>query len=68
MIVGLPIQQAIRKPTPERVQAAVKRALIGLVLFDAVLATALAGSAGLVILLLLVPSLYLNGRRWLYAT
>lgn len=68
VIVGLPIQQAIRKPTPERVQAAVKRSLLGYVLLDAVLATALAGSAGLLIILLLGPSLYLNRKRWLYAT
>jgi len=68
VVVGLPIQQAIRRPSPERVQAAVKRSLMGLVLLDAVLATALAGSFGLLILLLLGPSLYLNRKRWLYAT
>ncbi len=68
VVVGLPIQQAIRRPSPERVQAAVKRSLMGLVLLDAVLATALAGSLGLLILLLLGPSLYLNRKRWLYAT
>jgi 4-hydroxybenzoate polyprenyltransferase len=68
VIVGLPVQQAMRKPTPDRVQAAVKRALLGLVLLDAVLATAVAGWLGLMILLLLVPSLYLNRRHWLYAT
>jgi 4-hydroxybenzoate polyprenyltransferase len=68
IVVGLPIQQAIRKPTPERVQTAVKRSLMGLVLLDAVLATAVAGSLGLIVLVLLVPSLYLNRRRWLYAT
>jgi hypothetical protein len=42
--------------------------LMGLVLLDAVLATALAGAPGLLILLLLGPSLYLNRKRWLYAT
>ena len=68
LFVGLPIQQAISKPTPERVQTAVKRSLMGLVLLDSVLATAVAGAIGLVILLLLGPSLYLNRRRWLYAT
>jgi 1,4-dihydroxy-2-naphthoate octaprenyltransferase len=66
--VGLPVQQALRQPTPERVQTAVKRSLMGLVLLDAVLATALAGTVGLIILFLLGPSLYLNRRRWLYAT
>jgi 4-hydroxybenzoate polyprenyltransferase len=67
-IVGIPVCQAIAKPTPERVQAGVKRALFSLILLDAVLASALAGSIGLVILLLLTPTLYLNRKRWLYAT
>ena len=49
-----------------RVQAAVKRAIMGLIVLDAVLATALAGTVGLVILLLLVPALYLG--RWIYST
>jgi 4-hydroxybenzoate polyprenyltransferase len=67
-IIGVPVWQAIAKPTPERVQAGVKRALFSLILLDAVLASALAGSIGLVILLLLTPTLYLNRKRWLYAT
>jgi 4-hydroxybenzoate polyprenyltransferase len=67
-VVGLPVHEATRRPTPERVQAAVKRSLLGLVLLDAVLATAFVGTAGLVLLVLLAPALYLNGRRWLYAT
>lgn len=67
-VVGLPTCQAIALPTPARVQAAVKRALQGLVLLDAVLATALAGNLGLVLVLLLVPTLYLSRSRWLYAT
>ncbi len=66
--VGFPVAAAIRSSTPDRVQAAVKRSLMGLILLDAVLATALAGSVGLVLLLLLVPSAYLNRRSWLYAT
>ena len=66
--VGLPAWQAIEDPSPARVQAGVKRALMGLILLDAVLATATAGTVGLVILVLMVPSLYLNSRRWLYAT
>src|SRR5262249_17445353 len=68
LFVGLPVQQAIRKPTPDRVQAAVKRSLIGLILLDAGLATAFPGPLGLVVLVLLAPSVYLNRRRWLYAT
>ena len=66
--VALPACQAVATPTPNRVQAGVKRALMALVLLDATLATALAGTVGLVILVLMVPTLYLNRRRWLYAT
>jgi 4-hydroxybenzoate polyprenyltransferase len=65
-LVGLPAYRAISEPTPPRVQAAVKRALIGLVVLDATLAAALAGTVGLVILLLLLPVLYLG--RWIYST
>jgi 4-hydroxybenzoate polyprenyltransferase len=67
-LVGLPVSRAIAAPAPENVQAGVKRALIGLILLDTVLATATAGTIGLVLLVLLVPSLYLNRKRWLYAT
>jgi 4-hydroxybenzoate polyprenyltransferase len=67
-VIGLPVCQAVASPTPGRVQAAVKRCLMGLVLLDAVLATAVAGAVGLVILVLLAPSLYLNRKSWLYAT
>src|SRR5262245_13729627 len=63
--VGFPIARAIQQPTPSRVQAAVKRCLMGLILLDAVLATALAGTVGLVVLVLLAPSLWLNRQRWL---
>src|SRR5437588_380052 len=45
-LIGLPVSQAIVSPTPSHVQAAVKRCLLGLILLDAVLATALAGAAG----------------------
>jgi 4-hydroxybenzoate polyprenyltransferase len=65
-VVGIPIYQAIAEPAPVRVQAAVKRAIMGLVGLDAVLATALAGAEGLLILLLLPPALYLG--RWIYST
>jgi 4-hydroxybenzoate polyprenyltransferase len=68
VLVGVPVGAAVRTPSPERVQTAVKWSLMGLIVLDAVLASALAGSLGLVILLLLVPSLYLNYRRRLYAT
>ncbi len=66
--VGVPVSRAVAAPTPGRVQTAVKRSLMGLVVLDATLASALAGSVGLLILLLLLPSLYLNRQRWLYAT
>jgi 4-hydroxybenzoate polyprenyltransferase len=64
--VGLPVSRALAVPSPPRVQAAVKQAILGLVALDAVLATAVAGSPGLVILVLLAPALYLG--RWLYST
>jgi 4-hydroxybenzoate polyprenyltransferase len=64
--VGLPVSRAIRAPSPPRVQAAVKTAVLGLIALDAILATAAVGWVGLVLLVLLAPSLYL-GRR-LYST
>jgi ABC-type branched-subunit amino acid transport system permease subunit len=65
-LIGLPVTRALGKPVPDHVQAAVKRAVLGLVVFDAVLATAAAGELGLILLLLLPPALFL-GRR-LYST
>jgi 4-hydroxybenzoate polyprenyltransferase len=65
-LVGIPAVHAITEPNPRRVQIAVKRALVGLVVLDAVLATALSGTIGLVILLLLLPLLYVG--RWIYST
>jgi 4-hydroxybenzoate polyprenyltransferase len=64
--LGLPIAQAISRPAPERVQAAVKRCVLGLVLLDAILAASLAGTPGLFLALLLLPASYL-GRR-VYST
>lgn len=66
--IGVPVMRAIANPVPSLVQYAVKRSLMGLILLDTVLATATAGTAGLLILLLLAPSLYLNRKSWLYAT
>jgi 4-hydroxybenzoate polyprenyltransferase len=40
LFVGLPAARAVAEPSPKHVQAAVKRAVLGLVAFDAVLATA----------------------------
>jgi 4-hydroxybenzoate polyprenyltransferase len=67
-LVGIPVGRAVAGPTPPHVQAAVKRSLMGLVVLDAVLATAVAGTVGLVVLVLLVPILFLGRWRWLYAT
>jgi 4-hydroxybenzoate polyprenyltransferase len=64
--IAFPIAAAVRKPVPALVQTAVKRCLIGLVMLDALLATAVAGTVGLVIMVLLVPVLYLG--RWIYST
>jgi 4-hydroxybenzoate polyprenyltransferase len=65
-LVGVPVWRAINGPTPPRVQAAVKRAVLGLILFDAILSTAAVSVVGLVLLVLLLPALYLG--RWLYST
>jgi len=65
-LVGLPVSHAIVNPTPPQVQAAVKRAIMGLVVLDAVLSLPFAGLWGLLILMLLVPALYLG--RWIYST
>jgi 4-hydroxybenzoate polyprenyltransferase len=65
-LVGLPVWRAIALPTPERVQSAVKQAILGLIILDAVLATAFAGMVGLSLLALLPPALLLG--RWIYST
>jgi 4-hydroxybenzoate polyprenyltransferase len=64
--VGTPVVRAIRRPEPKPVQAAVKRSILGLVVLDAVLATAFVGWPGLLILLLLPPALWLG--KWVYST
>lgn len=64
--VGMPAMSATSRPEPVRVQVAVKRAVLGLIVLDAVLATAVAGTAGLVLLALLPPAVVLG--QWLYST
>jgi len=64
--LGLKILPAIHDPRPDRVQPAVKRAILGLVLFDAILATSLVGWPGLAIVVLLLPAMWLG--KWLYST
>jgi 4-hydroxybenzoate polyprenyltransferase len=66
LFVGFPIDTAIREPTPNRVQMAVKRCIFGLVILDAVLATAFVGWPGLLIGLLLLPAAWLG--KWVYST
>jgi 4-hydroxybenzoate polyprenyltransferase len=66
LLVGIPATEAIARPSPANVQATVKRAIMGLVVLDAVLATGLAGTIGVAILILLLPALYLG--RWIYST
>jgi 4-hydroxybenzoate polyprenyltransferase len=65
-VVGAPVCRAVANPVPARVQAAVKRALLGLIALDATLACAVAGTVGLTLLLLLAPMRYLARR--LYTT
>ena len=64
--IGFPVAAAIRKPTPQNVQAGVKRCILGLILLDAILATAFVGPAGLLIGLLLLPARWLG--KWVYST
>ncbi|MEI7684034.1 MAG: UbiA family prenyltransferase [Planctomycetota bacterium] len=64
--VGLKIIPAVRDPRPDRVQPAVRRAILGLVVLDAILATSLVGWPGLAIVLLLAPAMWLG--QWLYST
>jgi 4-hydroxybenzoate polyprenyltransferase len=67
-LLGVPIVQAIRTPAPSHVQAAVGRCLLGLVVLDALIASALAGSVGLLLVLLLPAGMYLRRQSWMYAT
>jgi 4-hydroxybenzoate polyprenyltransferase len=66
LIVALPIIEAIRTPEPKKVQAAVKRCIMGLIGLDALLAFAVVGWPGLWILVLLIPAVVLG--RWVYST
>ena len=59
---------AVRDPKPSRVQPAVKRAVLGLVLFDAILATSMVGLVGLVLVGVLVPGAQALLGKWIYST
>ena len=65
-IVGIPVLRAIRQPTPDNVQAGVKRCILGLVGLDALLASVFVGTPGLLLLLLLPPALWLG--KWVSST
>ena len=65
-LIGRPVLAAVAGPTPANVQRAVKRCVLGLVVLDAVLATAFVGVSGLLILALLPPALWLG--QWVYST
>jgi 4-hydroxybenzoate polyprenyltransferase len=65
-LIGLPAGAAIRKPTAQNVQTAVKRCILGLIAFDAILATVFVGTLGLLLLLLLPPALVVG--KWVYST
>ena len=64
--LGIAMLRAIRRPDPLRVQSAIKRAILGLVVLDALLASAFIGSFGLLLAVLLIPGMILG--RWLYST
>jgi 4-hydroxybenzoate polyprenyltransferase len=64
--VGGPVLAAVKKPTPDRVQAGVKRSIFGLVVLDALLASVFVGTWGLLLVLLLPPALLLG--KWVYST
>ncbi len=64
--LGLAVLRAIKRPEPTRVQPAVRRAILGLVILDALLASAFVGSFGLLLAILLIPGMILG--RWLYST
>jgi hypothetical protein len=61
-LIGIPVIRAIGDPEPKHVQAAIKRCVLGLVVLDAILATAFGGWYGLLIVLLLPPALIIGNR------
>jgi 4-hydroxybenzoate polyprenyltransferase len=65
-LVALPASRALHQPTPDAVQATVRKALQCIILLDAGLACGIAGNVGLLILLLLIPNWYAG--RWLSST
>jgi 4-hydroxybenzoate polyprenyltransferase len=67
MLIGYRSLWAVLEPVPERVQAAVRNAIFSLVIMDAAAVLAVQEMFwGIVILLLLAPTLFLG--RWIYST
>jgi 4-hydroxybenzoate polyprenyltransferase len=66
LYLARPVSEAIRVPTPKHVQNAVKASILGLILFDAILAAAFVGWPGLLLVLLLIPARRLG--KWVYST
>jgi 4-hydroxybenzoate polyprenyltransferase len=64
--LGVAVIAAIRRPDPTRVQPVITRAILGLVILDALLASAFVGTLGLLLAVLLIPGIILG--RWLYST
>jgi len=66
IVILVPLVRASRRPDPKSVQKAVKYSILGLIIFDAVIATLYVGPLGLLLLLLLIPALFLG--RVFYST
>jgi 4-hydroxybenzoate polyprenyltransferase len=64
--IARPIYRAISQPSPARVQSAVKSCILGLIAFDAIMATVFVGLWGMLILFWLLPALLLG--KWVYST
>lgn len=67
MLIGYRCLRAVVEPRPELVQAAVKNCILSLIVMDAAACLAVQEIQwGIVILLLLVPTMFLG--RWIYST
>ena len=66
LVLAAPLRRAIRDPRPALVQAGVKRAILGLIALDAVIASHAAGWPALGLVLLYPPARWLG--RWVYST
>lgn len=60
------LRRVVRNPSAPAVQAAVKFCILGLIVFDALLAAIFVGWPGLLLILLLLPARWLS--QWLYVT